>query len=395
VQRTIWKLAALAAGGATALIGLVGVSPTVASAGTSNYQLNSVGSDVTYCAMKKVDKAYTKKVSATSGDTAVDTPPYLSTGIGCTTTPASVTVPADSVHGAITYNSSNPPPNGSGAGITALINDAGAGNIAYARSTSGRSSSYPASLEFWAYGLDAISWDHFKTNTFAPKSLTAAQIQGIYNCTYTNWSQVNGNLSSAPITRYFPAATSGSAIFFAKLFLGGSVPVSTSSCPITFVPQNDGTQVASADRSTAILPYSYANYYALTHTTTSKEANLAINTVLGKVNGTAASATTIKEAAAFANVTGDACTSTPVKGQFCASRYIYNVTWQSLPPAYYAATINEIGVPSSGTPSAQSICSNAYTAKLTPYGFIPLTQATTAQSTSSDPVPGVSYCRQF
>ena len=53
MQRTIWKFTSLAAAGAAGLVGLVGVNPGIAAAGTTNYQLNSVGSDVTYCAMKR------------------------------------------------------------------------------------------------------------------------------------------------------------------------------------------------------------------------------------------------------------------------------------------------------------------------------------------------------
>ena len=127
-----------------------------------------------------------------------------------------------------------------------------------------------------------MSWDYFKTNTSAPKTLTAAQIQGIYNCTFTTWNQVGGSTSAA-ITRYFPVATSSTASFFAKIFLGGTIPTSTPSCPITFVPQNDATQVASGDRSTAILPYSYANFFSQT-TAVNGETNLAVGTKLGKVN---------------------------------------------------------------------------------------------------------------
>lgn len=386
VRRT--ASAAVAAG---VLLPFVTVLPSVASASVTKFKLNSVGSDVTFCASKVVDSTFKAANKSTNKNQAVDTPPYLSTDIGCETTPSTFTVKADSVHAAITYSSSNLPPNGSTAAITALIDDNGKGNIAFARSTSGRSSSYPASLEFWAYGLDAVSWDHFKSNTAAPANLTAAQIQGIYNCTYTNWSQVGGG--NAAITRYYPEVTSGTAAFFAKVFLGGSEPTSTSSCPISFVPQNDATQVASGNQTTAILPYSYASYYAQTKGTVPN--NLAKGTVLGEVNGTAASSTTISEQAAFTNVSGDACTSTPVSGEFCASRYIYNVTWQSLPAAYYAAVIDLIGVPSSGKAASTSYCSNAYASTLTDYGFVPLKKATTAQSTSSDPVPGSSYCRQF
>jgi phosphate transport system substrate-binding protein len=364
-----------------------------ASATLTKYKLNSVGSDVTFCASQKVDKAYNTAVKPVTKNKVYDTPPYLSTNIGCETTPATFTVKADTVHPLITYSASNLPPNGGTAGINALIADNGAGNIAFARSTSGRSGSNPANLEFWAYGLDAVSWDHFSSNTSAPATLSAAQLAGIYNCTYTNWNQVGGG--NALITRYYPVITSSTASFFAKLFLGGSEPVSTGTCPITFVPQNDATQVASGDRTTSILPYSYGNFFSQTTGVYGAGGNLAAGTVLGEVNGTAASKTTIVEAAAFANISGDACTATPVAGQFCGSRYIYNVTWQKLPALYYDAVIDLIGVPSTGTAGANSYCSDKYKSTLTTYGFVPLAKATTAQSTSSDPVPGSSYCRQF
>ncbi len=365
-----------------------------ASATLTKFKLNSVGSDVTFCASSKVDKAYKLAVATATKNKVSDTPPYLSTNIGCETTPPTYTVKADSVHAAITYSGSNLPPNGGTAGITALINDNGAGNIAFARSTSGRSGTNPANLEFWAYGLDAVSWDHFTSNTSAPATLSAAQLAGIYNCTYTNWSQVGG--ANAAITRYYPVTTSSTASFFAKLFLGGSEPVSTGTCPITFIDQNDATPIITAgDQNSAIVPYSYANYFAQTTNVYGSAGDLAAGTVLGEVNGTAASKTTISEAAAFANISGDACTSTPVAGQFCGSRYIYNVTWQKLPAPYYAAVIDLIGVPSTGTAGANSYCQNTYASTLKTYGFVPLAKATTAQSTSSDPVPGSSYCRQF
>jgi phosphate transport system substrate-binding protein len=390
MKKAVFKFA----GTALAVAALVPfIAQSAATASPTKFKLNSVGSDVTFCASKKVDKVYKVAVKPTSANKVYDTPPYLSSNIGCESTPPTYVVKADTVHAAITYSASNLPPNGGTAGITALVNDNGAGNIAFARSTSGRSSSNPANLEFWAYGLDAVSWDHFTSNTSAPATLSAAQIAGIYNCTYTNWNQVGGG--NALITRYYPVTTSSTASFFAKLFLGGSEPVSTGTCPITFVPQNDATQVASADQTTSILPYSYANYFAQTSGLYGSGGNLALGTVLGEVNGTAPSSTTIVEAAAFANISGDACTATPVTGQFCGSRYIYNVTWQKLPATYYAAVIDLIGVPSTGKAGANSYCSNKYATTLKDYGFVPLTKATTAQSTSGDPVPGSSYCRQF
>jgi ABC-type phosphate transport system substrate-binding protein len=377
----------------------VGLTNT-ASATLTHYNLNSLGSDVTFCVSNAIDNAYNTKVAAKTGNKVYDTPPYLAQNVGCQTTPATYTVPADSRHAAITYNSSNPPPNGSTSGIQAFITDNGAGNIAFARSTNGRKSTYPANLEFWAYALDAMSWVHFTPGSNAPNNLTATQIHGILNCTYTNWNQVGGR--SGLIKRYYPAIGSGTATFFSLLFNGGSNPVSTSTCPITFVPQNDATQVAAADRTNAFLPYSFANFYSQTHQT-GGEANLAAGTFIGQINGVGPSTNTLKESAAFINISGDACTSAPVAGTFCATRYVYNVTWQMLPAPYYAAVIDLIGVPISGTPGANSVCapvtpgstSSRYNTTLRSYGFKPLGKNTTAQSTSSDPVPGTSFCRQF
>jgi hypothetical protein len=71
------------------------------------------------------------------------------------------------------------------------------------------------------------------------------------------------------------------------------------------------------------------------------------------------------------------------------------VTWQALPSAYYKAIIALIGVPSSGVAGIHSICHNAYSSTLRSYGFKTLVKATTEQGSSSDPVPGESYCRQL
>ena len=44
-------------------------------------------------------------------------------------------------------------------------------------------------------------------STLAPANLTRAQLQGIYNCTFTNWNQVGG--SNGQIERYWPQSGSG------------------------------------------------------------------------------------------------------------------------------------------------------------------------------------------
>ena len=94
--------------------------------------------------------------------------------------PTSVTVPADATHPAFTWDSLSPattPPNGSSAGITALLNDT-TGQVAFARSSRGPNPGETTKLNFWAYALGAVDYVTFP-NTAAPaKGLTQAQVIG-------------------------------------------------------------------------------------------------------------------------------------------------------------------------------------------------------------------------
>src|ERR1700680_4135632 len=57
----------------------------------------------------------------------------------------------------VTYDTTgNKPPNGSGAGISALIAD-GKGCIDVARSSRGRSPSDPSTIDFYAFAIDGVS----------------------------------------------------------------------------------------------------------------------------------------------------------------------------------------------------------------------------------------------
>jgi phosphate transport system substrate-binding protein len=361
---------------------------------------------------------YNGTQASSTGNQAADTPPFGLTALGCETTPDSTSVAADSVHPALSYsttgnacaaNLSTVPqpwlfPAGSSAGINCFVDDQGAGNIAFARSSRGRKTSDPANLEFWAFALDAVTWTRNSANTFAPANLSPAQINQIYTCAVTDWSQVGGQPGA--ITRYYPQTGSGTGSFFASLYLNGVYPTSTASCPITFVPENDGTQINPGDLSTAILPYSFAVYTAQTNTT---ETNLTKGQKLQAVNGVKPSFTTVSEQAAVNNVTGNACTSNPAPG-FCGSRYVYHVTWQlalaqggfGLPAAYYSAAIDLIGVAPGGVIGKHSVCAatstgaEKYASTLKKYGFKPLATGTTAQSTAwQGGVPGNSNCREF
>jgi phosphate transport system substrate-binding protein len=423
------KRVTMLAGAASLVAGLtvpLVMSATPAFAGTTNYRINAVGSDTIYCVSSAVDKKYLGANKPTTGNQISNTPPVLNfSGLGCqpSPTPNSFVVPTDSVHGTITYNcvqggapdcipgdgaTGNLPPDGSSAGISALVADNGAGNIGYARSSRGRAGTDPANIDFWAFALDAVTWASYPAtgggSVNAPTNLTAAEIANIYNCTYTNWNQVPGNSAhSGTIDRYYPQPGSGTGKFFAQLFLGGVYPSNSGACPVTYVEENDGAGVvadenaASHDAGNAISPYSFAVWTAQGNAATG-EQNIQGGSTLESVNGVAATLTHVSEPAAFANVTGDACTAPPKATQFCGSRYVYNVTDQVLGTnhaAYQAAILAQVGVAAPGGTPTTGFCANKYAGIIKLFGFKPLGVKTTAQSTSSDPVTGTSHCRQF
>ena len=170
---------------------------------------------------------------------------------------------------------------GSGGGINQLCKTGGTppyATISYARSSRVPSSSDCTGLDFVAYAKDGISWEAFDGGTTASGvngmnntsgtctgpgyCLTQAQLQGIYNCTYTNWNQVGGQ--NVPIYPYLPPTSSGTEQTFAG-FLGFQ-PVSTAGCTIYSTPENTNAQiVADARQNGAIAPFSYGIFKTQVH----------------------------------------------------------------------------------------------------------------------------------
>ncbi|MBO0727783.1 MAG: hypothetical protein J2P57_00905 [Acidimicrobiaceae bacterium] len=416
------RVALLAAAGGT-----VGgfLAPTMSSASAAstaptaptamaNLNLALVGSDTVFCVDKAITTRYNKAVANTTGNHVFNVPPIGGVNLGCSKTPLTYAIPGDSTHGRLTFaNPAVPPttgappgnghvcaqplgqvpkpweyPDGSGLGITCYTDDNGAGHLAMTRSSRGRASTDPAGLQFWADAMDALSWS--SNSSHAPASLNATQIHNILNCNIRTWGKVNGHPNdTTPINVFYPQTGSGTGSFFATLFNGGTYPTPSSCIPAShFVEENTGTQVHAAN---AFYPYSFALHKAQTD---GAETNVTNGFKLGKISGTAPSLTSISEAAAKVNVTGDACNA-PKGGQFCATRYVYHTVWHKVPAAEYNAAISLIGVPASGNPGAHSVCSNTYAQQLKRFGFKPLQKAKTGQSTSSNPVPGQSFCRQF
>lgn len=459
-------------------VGNAGASSATNTVTATNYRFNAVGSDTIYCEDNAVANSYNRSQSKTgkSGNQIDNTPPVLKFNFGCKTSASTFSVPADSVHGAITYNCvlknttlsaaittsgpitalrvnpagaalqsgknvtvgggsgidtfvtsaavaqgatsipvqpetpahneasgapvsapdcipgdgalGNLPPDGSGAGISALVADNGAGNIAYARSSRGRAGSDPSTIHFWAFALDAVSWSTF-AGTNAPTNLTTSDLTGIFECNITNWDQISDipgyTGPNAIIQVWYPQPGSGTGAFFAKLFTGNVFP--SGPC-INYGEENNGlsiSQQGSFDSANAIYPYSVAVHTALPGNTG--------GATLGSVNGVAPTSANISEQNANENLTGNACTDPTATG-FCATRFVYHVTSDALltnHAAYAKAVLGLVGVKPGATATPTSgYCGNKENSKIAASGFIPLALANTGGQ-----FPTVkSYCRE-
>ena len=171
---------------------------------------------------------------------------------------------------------SQPRPDGSSAGITALENAqtlSGSPCVDFATSSRGRSSSDPTTISFINLAGDAVTYAT-QPGSHAPAALTAADLTGIYSCTITKWSQIPGNSggSGATIAAMLPQSGSGiRSVFLSALGLTAPGPcVSTSATRQGAAGANDNTLqqnegVASslnANTANVIFPFSIGKYLA-------------------------------------------------------------------------------------------------------------------------------------
>lgn len=262
-----------AVGGATALLAVVAIAGCDYGPDGDPDVIGIAGSDTTQDVMEGLSDLYNADTeynndTNTPEDDRDDLFNILSQQ------PTALAVPGDEHCGSRTYHAPPgagevAPPNGSSAGRDALRQSvlAGDGCIDIARSSAGPravgtgSGQDLASFEYYAFGLDAVGWS--TASTLAPANLTHAQLQGIYNCTFTNWSQVGGQ--SGPIQRYWPQAGSGTRQF-AQSDLIGFDPTTFSgpNCPAVVLTQENSGQTIAANghQQTAIVPYSGANWVA-------------------------------------------------------------------------------------------------------------------------------------
>jgi ABC-type phosphate transport system substrate-binding protein len=255
-----------------------------------------------------------------------------------------------------------------------------ADNQSFARSSRALKSTDLEGMNFVAYAEDGVTWFHYlkakakptsTTTTNTPsetiKTLTLAQLEGIWNGTYTNWNQV-GSKTSAPIVVFSAQEGSGTQSTW-KTFLGFDPSAATNQVNC-FTPtggsktcvgpavifENEDAQIAPSAfvssqaafvgktnpdwsgkaaslgeiESDAIFFYSYGKYTVQCKVKTQcGGSTLPSGTTngLGEINGVAASEKTILE------------------GSFPDNRYLYNVYsngFNSNLPAATAATLNYV-----------------------------------------------------
>jgi hypothetical protein len=183
--------------------------------------------------------------------------------------PTALTVPADAPTCTVAQTYHTPAgagevlaPNGSGAGRNALI----AEETAAAGSPRGcidiaRSSGAPrgigagkdtATMQYFAFALDSVGV--VSTSLAAPGTISQADLLKVYNCTFTDWSQLPGG-GSGPIQRYIRRPARAPSFFISDM-LGGFDPPRSAALPgrEPELRGEPGHQVLLADHEKAILP---------------------------------------------------------------------------------------------------------------------------------------------
>ena len=145
---------------------------------------------------------------------------------------------------------------------------------------------YPASDIFVAFAKDAVTWSATTTGSNAPANLTTADLRGIYNGTYTTWSQITDipgyTGPNVAIKPYLPQSASGTRSFFLK-----AIGVTTLGATIVTGPQeNQGTDPVLNDPN-VIFPYSVGHYIGQVHGGHSSGADAAGPLGLRDINGLA------------------------------------------------------------------------------------------------------------
>lgn len=401
--------------GGTALLVVLGLAACDYGPDGDTDQLTIVGSDTTQDVMGGIRQDYLDDTTYNNDENIPgDDRDILTNILSVQTAPVTVApdedCPNDEPAGApagITWSTPAVPggrlaPNGSSAGRDALktsvIADDGCVDIARSsappRPVGTGAGQDPASFEYYAFALDALGWS--SASTLAPANLTQAQLQGIYNCTFTNWNQVGGGTGA--IERYWPQAGSGTRAFAQSDLLGfDPTTFSGPSCPaVVLTQENTGELIdTNNDEQTAVVPYSGANWVAQAEGTAPDQRR---GQEIGNLNG---QNIVREEGGAFAlNARDEAHPTAPVAEEnvklvdptpdYPAIRFVFNVIDTSSDS--YTSAIRYVGFDNVTDGATSPLCSGSLTTTdtVTAFGFGRLTNA----NIGGHNVPG-SLCRKY
>ncbi|WP_406086209.1 hypothetical protein [Kitasatospora purpeofusca] len=143
-------------------------------------------------------------------------------------------------------------PDASGPGFSALIATTIA-TLDFARSSRGVSPGNPKPYSFVPFAKDAVS-SSAKAAGHALADLRGAQLSAIYECTATNWLQIDPSLANATVKPYLPPPSSGTRVAFLKA-LGGGTAIVPGACVTAGHPARPTSPVRRpADRAARIAP---------------------------------------------------------------------------------------------------------------------------------------------
>ena len=230
-------------GAVAALVTAISVSPAHADPAfvPAPADIVGVGSDTTQDYVNALARAYDSQ----SPSPAVKLASWDATPKGATITPKSGCAQIQR-------------PDGSSAGIKALLNDT-SGCLDFARSSRAKKADGSENaLAFFAFGRDGVTWAS-QARTNAPKSLTRAKLSGIYRCSpqARKWNQVGGRTTQS-IRPYLPQVGSGTRTFFLSAL--GLTDAQVGSCVNQTIQENDGK--ALPNNANVIAPYSIGKFIA-------------------------------------------------------------------------------------------------------------------------------------
>lgn len=269
-------------------------------------------------------------------------------------------------------------PNGANAGATALLAKAkatGAGGdstslcVDYARmSRAKKTDGSEATLDFYALTTDAVTWAAV-TGSYAPATLSKAQLKDIFECTDTDWSQVGGQ--AGPIHVYVPPSSSATYTFFLQA-IGSSIANVTTGCGSAAITaqQNDGTKLTGDPE--AIAPYAIGKWASQSNV--ESDSSILVKDLRGgTVLGSATAATGDAYVSPTTTLSGYLVNNPSFTAPF--TRTLFTATLNTSTPAYFPSSLADAIFGTTGFVCTDSGVQSVFAR----YGFSPLSASACGQ----------------